>query len=196
MRVKKASSFRRPFTFDLRLQTRSGWKQNRKNPKDQRFGGLHGVEFMFDFLMCKSVEKCYNSPVNKAGGGQAAAPCSLVKKEGLQPWQESLFHQWRNAHYSAPFRFIQLVTSLSLHVEEEQPSQSLLGATPTPPAFVFILYGRRFHTTPLSCSDVRLDSPHHSFLPSHHASLTRCRYRCPSQTIAPGSIYRYAARTR
>lgn len=63
MRVRKASSFRRPFTFDLRLQTRSGRKQNRKNPKGQRLGGLHGAKFKFDFLVfLKSIEKCYNSP--------------------------------------------------------------------------------------------------------------------------------------
>lgn len=49
--VKKFSSFRLPVTFDLRLQTRSGFETEQgKNQKNQRFGGLQGVKFKFVIL--------------------------------------------------------------------------------------------------------------------------------------------------
>lgn len=48
--VKKFSSFRIPVTFDLLLQTRSGFETEhgeRKTQKNQRSGGLRGVMFKF-----------------------------------------------------------------------------------------------------------------------------------------------------
>lgn len=46
--VQKVSSFRLPVTFDLQLQTRSGFETEQgKKQKNQRFGGLQGVKFKF-----------------------------------------------------------------------------------------------------------------------------------------------------
>lgn len=49
--VKRFSGFRLPVTFDLRLQTRSGFEtepgKQGKNQKNQRVEGLQGVKFKF-----------------------------------------------------------------------------------------------------------------------------------------------------
>lgn len=140
------------------------------------------------------------------GWGQAMFPYSLVKKEGFIHWQESLFNQWRNACYSALFVSSSLWPRSVFTWRKNNQVRArvnMLGAT-TPPSCVFFLLLQKIphvppscEVPPPSCSNLWLDSLYHlrSFL-SHHVSLTRCQYRCPSQTIALGSFYHYVVHTQ
>lgn len=91
-------------------------------------------------------------------------------------------------------------------MEEEPPSQSLCQHVRSNNTSILCLFPLTAEDStcssyvkchPPSCSNLWLDSLYRlrSFL-SHHVSLTRCRYRCPSQTIALGSFYHYAVHTQ
>lgn len=71
---QRFSSFRIPVTFDLPSQTRSGVRNGTRG-KARRVRNLEcseGERSSLRLLMCKSIENCYDSLVNKTGSGPSA----------------------------------------------------------------------------------------------------------------------------
>lgn len=110
------------------LGVRNRTRKTREKPKESKSWRAPRGKVQVCYSSCASLYKTATTLLStRQVQGWPSPPCSLVNKEGLIHWQESLFNQWRNALYSELcFCFIQLVTSL--HVEEEQPSQCLVSA--------------------------------------------------------------------
>lgn len=144
--VQKVSSFRLPVTFDLQLQTRSGFETEQgKKAKESKIRRAPRGKVQVCYYSCASLYKTATTrttlPSTRQDQGWPSPPCSLVSKEGLIHGQESLFNQWRNALYSALLLLppaCDLAASCGRRTTKSEPEISTSGAISTPPSFIFL----------------------------------------------------------
>lgn len=86
--LKTFSSFRLPVTFDLRLQTRSGFETEQgKTQKNQKIWRAPRGKVQVCYSSCASLYKTATTRTTLLST-RPSPPCSLVNKEGLIRWQE------------------------------------------------------------------------------------------------------------